>query len=253
MNYEILQGDALQLLKTLPANSVLLKKLAGDVFSTMYPFVTGTTKSDEVGEIETQGFVASPRLDVVGVESAPSFVGGVAALTPVIISLVDRPNNFFPVTRSVEALTFGRTAIGVVGICCARSARHAIGLAANPGLFYLRLFTENLARFFGVFLAEKCGNGIGLVHVVVAIRQVFTARARGYSIAYKPLPNLFRIAVDYLRYVVGTQLFNKILLPKPRLVNGLLGFLPFALASNRTKSCGLASAPGNFDTALFTI
>lgn len=253
MSYEILQGDCLQTLKTLPSGIVLLDIFAGDVLTTMYPSVASATKSNEVINVESKGRISRPRLDMVGVESAPSFAGRVATLASVIISFVNCSENFFPLARRIQSLAFWCAAIDIVRVALSRSARHAIGFATNPGFFSLRFLAQYLARFICVSLAKKGRGCSRLLQVVIFIRQVFSTQASGYAVANKPVIDLLMIAIDQLANVISTQLFNEILLPKPSFVNGLLGFLPFALASQRTEAGGLSAAPDNFNTALLTI
>lgn len=259
MNYEILQGDCIESMRQLPGaivqtcvTSPLLKIFAVDVFVAVYPNVTDATEGNEVVEIKAQSRISSPRLDVMGAKATCASVGRTATHAMVIISFVDCPDDLFPLTRRVQSLTFWRTAILEVGIGFARSIRHAVSFATQPGLFNAGFCAQHLARFVGVSLAQKWVDCARLRHVAIAIRKVISARARRDAIANKPGVNLLRIAVDELAYVVGAKPLDKIALAQPCFINRLLGFLPFAFAFHRAESSDLLPATPHLNTALLT-
>ncbi len=260
-NYELILGDCLEVMRGLEAGSVqtcITSPPLSDVFTAnvlfaMYPMVTDAAKGDDVGDVEAERRIASPRLEVMGTKATIASVGRVTAGATVIVPFIYRPDYFLPRAGSIKPLTFGRTTIDIARVVFARSARHTICLAANPGLLNFGFVAQYLARCGGVGLALKWIDRIGLAHVAIAIRQVVTARSRRYAIAYKPLVDLFRIPADNFGNVIGTHLFNEIFLTQPSLINGLLGFLPFTFAFQRAEASGLITGADDFGVAVFAI
>lgn len=156
---------------------MLLNIFAADIFVAVYPIVAQATEGNEVVNIEAKRRITSPRLDVVGTQATRSSMGRTTTGAMVVVPLVDCPDNLFPVARRVQPLTLWRTAIFVIVIGFARSARHAVGFATNPRLFSLGFIAQYLARFGAVGLAKKCRDGIRAAHVaIVGVGEVVATR-----------------------------------------------------------------------------
>ena len=287
MNYTLHLGDCLEVMRTMEAGSVqtcvtspLLKVFSTDVFAAMHPMVAQAAEGNEVIDVKAQGWIARPGLDVMGAKTTCARMGRIATGAAVVVSLVNRSDNFFPFAGSIQALTFGRAAILEVGICFARSARHGIRFtrlspmlcfadSRHVSAWYTKLpqkmknvgiSNAKLLRNVGGWPLKihifMCQPFFGLIWLFRFISEriigIPSQLACWYSVADNPLVDLFGIAVNQLRYRSATQFLNKILLPQPRFVNWLLGFLPFAFAFDRTETGNLSPASPHLSTALFT-
>lgn len=263
----------------------LFNVFSADIFSAMHPMVTYTAQSNEVVQVKTQGRITCPGLDVMGAQAARSSMGRTTADAMVIVPFIDCPDDFFPFTRRVQTLTFWRTAIGIVGVCFARSARHAVGLATQAPVFTFANSRHIAAGYtkFSEMLEDVCLSastflsnitGRALAFNVFALKPFFILMRLGWAVASagfagrcyipsplarwdaiadKPFINLFRIATNQFSNAVSTQSFDKIFLSKPCLVNRLLRFLPLAFASERTEAPSPLPATNDFSTAVLTI
>jgi hypothetical protein len=200
---------------TSPPYYGLFQIFTGGILFAMYPMVAQATKGNEVVHIKAQGRIARPGLDVMGAQTTRASVGRTATGAMVIVPLVNRPNKFFPVTGRIQALAFWRTAILEVGIAFACSARHAIGFAAQPGLFDAGFLAQCLARFFAVSLALKWINRVWLAHVAIAVGEVVTAWARRDAEVYELFVDSLRVTADQLADVVRGEVFDHVLLVQP--------------------------------------
>src|SRR4030095_3226598 len=254
----------------------LLKKFTVGVCSAMHPKMAGPTQDDHIGDIKAKIVIARPGLDMVSAQALESSMARATTHTGVIVSFVDGSNSLLPFNRGIDVLTFWATAIDIVGVCFARLAKHGISFACLAPMFEFanRCHStarnlENLHVMINVCFRDTellCNVTSGSLKVNVFARQPFFVLvwlARGfcfpssladrYFIASKPPINLFRIAINQLSYSGTTQLFNKIFLSKPCLVNRLLSALPFAFAFQRTKAASLITTTNNFSITPLTI
>ena len=282
MNYQLLQGDCIEVLKTLPAASVhcavtspLLDKVSVGVGFAVYPAMAVAAQGHEVGWIESQLWIAGPRMDVVSVEAAGCGLRCAATNAPVIISRVDLLNYFFAHAGSIEPLAFGRATVDVVRISLARSAKHAVAFTAQPPVFIfadgshvttrngklseivkdVRLCYSKLRRNivrcalpFNIFTFQP---HFRLIRRTCAFRFP-SALTRRNAIPNQPLIDLLRVAAYKLGNLVGAQFFNDVLLSKPGFINRLLGPLPFSLALCRAELTNLLPTSPYFGPALLT-
>lgn len=257
-------------------NYELFKKFTIDVFVAVHPMVAQATKSDEVINIKAQGRIARPRLDVMGAQAACTSVGRTATGAMVIIPLVNRAQRFLPGTRRIQPLAFWRTAILEVGIAIASSARHRVGLACLPPMFSLADGCHVAAGYrelSQVLVDVGIGDATFLCYITggslkfniltlqplsdlvrpTRISDCPSALARWYAIVREPLIDTLRVTINKFRNAVCTQLFDKIFLSKPCLVNGLLSFLPLTFACEGTEAARPLTATNDFSTAVLTV
>lgn len=225
MNYQLLQGDNRAVLRTLPDQSVhcivtsppyLFDVIAGGVLLAVYPMMAFSAQGDDVGEVKSERWVSRPRLDVVSVQTFTGCFRRSTSRAAVIVSLVNYAKQFLPFGRRVFSLSLWRTAVHVMRIQFARSARHAVAFAAQPGLFFCRFFAEYLARFFAVRFALKRIFYTIPAHVaVIGVGEVVASGASFYSKVNKFIVDVFWIAIYEFTNVICGQFFYNIFLVKP--------------------------------------
>lgn len=207
-------GDVRDVLASLPDESVLSEEIPGRVLFAVYPFVTFSAKRNDVGGIETQGFVAVPRFDVVGMKSALPFFGFSAPSAFGTVALVDKPNYLMPFAGSVEPLPFGRAAINEMRVAQSSPTEHAIPCSAKIRFWNRSLFTENGSRFCCMRMS---GEWIRFprLHEIISTLEILSARARRYSEVAQLFIDAFRISLHDLCNVIRGQSFVRVLLGEP--------------------------------------
>lgn len=186
-----------------------------DVFPAMNPVVARSAKRDEIEHVESTRFISCPRLNVVGVQAAPSDLGRCAMHTAVAVSLENGPHDGFPFRRSVKALPFGCAPIPVVRVAGAGASRHSVSCASQVRLRYGRLGAENGTRLFGMGFPGKGIYRARAAHVVVLSGKVFTSRTRRNSEVFQLFVNALRISANQCTDFVSRQALDFVFLTKP--------------------------------------
>lgn len=207
-------GDVLSVLASLPDESVLFEEIPGHVLFAMHPFVTFSAKRDDVGGIETQGFIVFPRFDVVCMKPATSFLGFSTPSACGTVALADKPNQFMPRAGSIEPLPFGRATVNEARVVLSCPAEHAISRSSKIRFRDGCLLDENGSRLCGMRMASERIRFPRFHEIVVAL-EIFSARARRYSKVEQLFIDAFRISLHDLCDVISRQPFFGVLLGKP--------------------------------------
>jgi hypothetical protein len=226
MRNAIIQGDALAVLRSLPAEYVqcvvtsppyysLFQVVMFRIVCAVYPFVARTAKRDEVAHVESERRVACPRLDMVGVQGSTSRVRRVTALAPVTISCVDSALYLFPFGRCVQALAFWRTAVNIMRVGLSYSTTHAVALPSQVWLFNRSLSTQYSPRFYRMFPVFKWINSVWLSHVAITIREVVSSWSRRDAKIYQLLIDALWVTLNNGSDFISGKTFNLVLLTKP--------------------------------------
>lgn len=220
-NYQILQGNCIDVLKTLPAGSArtCVTSPLSEIFPlgvrfAMNKIMAIVAESNDVGNIESKFRITSPRLDVVSMEPAQYSFWRSAADAMVIIPLVYPSLNLFPFTAGVKLLTFRGATVFVIWISLAICAIHAVTRSAQPGFRNAGFFRQNLFGLIAVFLSQK-SIGYSLLCPVVFAFQIQTTRAGWYSKLNQFFVNALRVAAYKFADFISGQTFNDVLLMEP--------------------------------------
>lgn len=181
----------------------------------MHPFMTPTTKRDDVGLVEPERWISSPGSKVVNMEPSPAFVWRSTSLAMIIVPLVDAAKKCLVFPLGIKSLPLWGTAVNVIWIQLTSPSSHAVSGASKVWFWLRRLFAEFFPCGRGMTPALEWIDGTRRFHVVVRTGKVVTSRSGDYSKVLELFVNTLRISAYKFCYVVSRKFLNDILFRQP--------------------------------------
>lgn len=108
----------------------------------VYGAMAVRAEGQDVVGIEPGLGIASPRLDVMKMETAPAALLRATFDAAIAISSADHPNELAPLGACVSALPFGGAAVDVVRVQASGASSHSVAISTQPRLRHRRFLAE---------------------------------------------------------------------------------------------------------------